>query len=118
MRFQGSWTVWPSNHKPAEPWRQALARLGLSIALARKRRWVTQETMAAGAGVKPGTYRRVERGDPRVAMEVYARILGELGGAGALGRLLDPRRDERSLRMEADHQPIRIRIQRAPAGQR
>ncbi len=55
-----------------------LEQLGHRIRLARLRRRFSAELVAARAGISRKTLQRVERGDPAVAMGIYARVLQAL----------------------------------------
>ncbi len=56
-----------------------LRGLGEHIRRARLRRAYTAETVAQRAGISRKTLYRVERGDPAVALGIYARVLQALG---------------------------------------
>lgn len=53
--------------------------LGEHIRKARLRRAYSAETVAQRAGISRKTLFRVERGDPAVALGIYARVLQALG---------------------------------------
>lgn len=55
-----------------------LAGLGENIKKARLRRAYSSETVAQRAGISRKTLYRVERGDPAVALGIYARVLQTL----------------------------------------
>ena len=57
----------------------ALASLGENIQLARKRRGYTQTLMSIRTGLSRHTIRKIERGDPGVAIGHYISTLGVLG---------------------------------------
>ena len=74
-----------------------LAGIGDNIRKARLRRSYSSETVAQRAGVARKTLYRVERGDPAVALGIYARVLqalrlesdlGTIAADDALGRKL------------------------------
>ena len=52
-----------------------LEQVGVNLKLARLRRKYSAETVAQRAGVSRKTVYRVERGDPAVALGIYARVL-------------------------------------------
>jgi len=54
---------------------QNLALMGEQIMLARKRRHLSMQDVADRATVTRLTVSRVEKGDPSVAMGIYARVL-------------------------------------------
>ena len=47
-------------------------KLGRDIALARRKRGLTVQMVTERVGVSRGTYLRIEKGDPSVAVGVYA----------------------------------------------
>jgi transcriptional regulator with XRE-family HTH domain len=55
-----------------------MAGLGENIRKARLRRAYSSETVAQRAGITRKTLYRVERGDPAVALGIYARVLQAL----------------------------------------
>ena len=55
-----------------------LAGLGANLRKARLRRAYSSETVAQRAGITRKTLYRVERGDPAVALGIYARVLQAL----------------------------------------
>jgi DNA-binding XRE family transcriptional regulator len=74
-----------------------MAGLGGNIKRARLRRAYSSETLAQRAGIARKTLYRVERGDPSVALGIYARVLqglrlendlGSVAADDALGRKL------------------------------
>jgi len=80
--------------------RQALARLGAALAIARRRRRESQRRWAARLGVSAPTVVRMERGDPSVGAGIYATALWMIGRAGALGELAAPEHDRGALELE------------------
>jgi len=96
------------------PTRRALAKLGQDLATARRKRHFTVAMMMERMGVATNTYRRVEKGDPTVAIGAYAMALFVLGLGSALGDLVDPRRDEVGLQLEEARLPKRVRLKTTP----
>lgn len=94
--------------------RRALAKLGQDLATARRKRHFTVAMMVERMGVATNTYRRVEKGDPTVAMGAYAMALFVLGFGNALGDLIDPRRDDIGLQLDEARLPKRVRVTKAP----
>jgi hypothetical protein len=70
--------------------------------------------MAERLGVAKTTYARVERGDPTVAMGVYAMALFVMGFGEALGDIVDTSRDEQGLLLDAERVPKRVRVRKEP----
>jgi transcriptional regulator with XRE-family HTH domain len=87
-----------------------IANVGENIKKARLRRSYSSETVAQRAGITRKTLYRVERGDPGVALGVYARVLqalrlendlGSVAADDALGRKLQDARLERAPKQSA-----------------
>lgn len=89
--------------------RKALRKLGADIQGARKRRRLTMTIVAERAFISRNTLTRVERGDPAVALGIYATVLFVLGLAERVGDLADPLTDSVGLSLEADRLPQRAR---------
>ena len=89
--------------------RRALKKLGGDISLARKKRSLTALMMAERIGVAKSTCFKVEKGDPSVSLGTYAMALFVLGFGEALGDLLDMRRDDQGLLLDAERLPQRVR---------
>jgi transcriptional regulator with XRE-family HTH domain len=96
------------------PTRRALAKLGQDVATARRKRNFTIAMMVERMGVATNTYRRVEKGDPTVAMGAYAMALFVLGLGTALGELVDPKADEVGLQLDEARLPKRVRVKPSP----
>lgn len=94
--------------------KRALTKLGSDVALARKKRSLTAMMMAERLGVAKSTYLKVERGDPSVALGTYAMTFFVLGFGEALGEILDARRDDQGLMLDAERMPQRVRTPKAP----
>lgn len=74
------------------------------------------ELMAERALVGRNTIARVERGDPRVSMGIYATVLFVLGLADGLSQLADASIDRIGLDLEEEHLPQRIRSSQSKGG--
>lgn len=90
------------------PVRQSLAQLGQSLALARRRRKISTQSMAERIGVSTATLRRLERGDPSVALGTFARALLVLGTLPRLNELASSAADELGLALMDQAVPKRI----------
>jgi DNA-binding XRE family transcriptional regulator len=64
-----------------------MAGVGENIKKARLRRSYSSETVAQRAGITRKTLYRVERGDPAVALGIYARVLQTLRLESDLGSI-------------------------------
>jgi REP element-mobilizing transposase RayT len=58
---------------------------------------------------------RIEEGDPRVGMRIYAAVLHALGLLDGLGQLADPSRDRVGQALVDAELPAHIRLRRSPA---
>ena len=94
--------------------RRSLGKLGADVATARRKRNLTVEMMAERVGVAKTTYLKVEKGAPSVSMGIYAMALFVLGFGDAIGDIVDPRRDDVGLLLDADRLPKRVRPKKAP----
>ena len=96
------------------PVRKSLAKFGADIAIARRKRSLTVMMMAERVGVSKGTYLRAEKGDPTVAMGVYAMALFTLGFGTIFADVVDASSDERGLLLDEQRLPKRVRVKREP----
>jgi DNA-binding XRE family transcriptional regulator len=94
--------------------RRSLTKFGADLALARRKRHLTTAMMCERLGVAKSTYVRVEKGDPRVSMGVYAMALFVLGFGEAFGDLVDASRDQQGLLLDAERVPKRVRPMKEP----
>jgi len=94
--------------------KRSLAKLGGDIALARRKRRLTTRMMSERLAVSKSTYARVEKGDPKVSLGIYAMALFVLGFGDALGTLVDPGKDEQGLLLDAERLPKRVRVRKEP----
>ena len=94
--------------------RRSLVKFGDDLARARRKRRLTVAMMAERMGVGAGTYSRLERGDPTVAMGAYAMALFVLGFGGALGDVADVRRDDVGLQLDEERLPKRVHVKKFP----
>ncbi len=88
--------------------RQALAKLGEDIAVARKKRRISTVSMAERAFISRGTLYKLERGDPSVSMGIYATVLSILGLVDGLGDVADRRSDTLGLDIDEDRLPTKV----------
>ncbi len=99
--------------------RDALRKLGDDLSIARRRRRISVQAMAERTFTSRATIARVERGDPRVSMAIYASVLFTLGLIDRLVELAEPELDELAGELDLDRLPRRIRGPRkAPGGAR
>lgn len=86
----------------------ALKKLGTDLASARKRRRISTLDMANRLQVSRPTLKKIERGDPSVAIGSYALALEVFGMAKRLADLASARHDEEGLALETKRLPKRI----------
>ena len=87
----------------------ALRKLGADIRDARRRRRITTAMMAERAMISRMTLNKVEKGNSKVTLGVYATVLYVLGMTDRLGDLADLRHDEVGLGLADEQLPTRIR---------
>ncbi|KQQ85682.1 helix-turn-helix transcriptional regulator [Aureimonas sp. Leaf324] len=80
----------------------SLVLFGAHLRTARQRRDESLRTMAARIGTSIPTLRRMEAGDPKVAIGVYATALWIFGKASTLGDILEPASDEYATMLDVD----------------
>ncbi len=91
------------------PVARALKKLGHDLALARRRRKFTQESMAERLQTSVSTLRRLEKGDSRISIGLVAQSLFVLGELEKINGLLDTANDEIGLSLMNEQLPQRIR---------
>ena len=96
------------------PIARAVAKVGRDLALARRRRRLTQASLAERAGIARKTLTRLETGDGHVSLENLARVLFVLGEIAQLEQLLDTRADHAGLLMMDEQLPERVRPRKTP----
>lgn len=94
------------------PVRRALAKLGQDIRDARLRRRIPVAVAAERASISRTTLNRLEKGDPGVALGIYATVLFVLGMLERLAALADVRHDTLGLQLDEERLPKRIRTRR------
>jgi transcriptional regulator with XRE-family HTH domain len=87
----------------------ALVRIGADIALARKRRGLTQARLATAADITLPSLRAIERGNPTTGIGLYFTVLWALGLEQEFLHLVDTSRDRVGLTLEASRAPQRVR---------
>ena len=100
------------------PVRHALRKLGHDIRDARRRRRIPVTIAAERASISRTTLVKIEKGDPGVALGIYATVLFVMGMVERLADLADPKDDAVGLQLEEEHLPQRIRGARKPKGTR
>ncbi|MGC7403228.1 helix-turn-helix domain-containing protein [Pandoraea pneumonica] len=100
-----------SRSTPA-PVNRALTKLGADLALARRRRRLTQASMAERIQTSVATLRRMEHGDARIPIGLIAQAFFVLGEVDKLSHLLDTANDEIGLGLMNEQVPKRVRVKR------
>ncbi|MBS0599039.1 MAG: helix-turn-helix transcriptional regulator [Proteobacteria bacterium] len=88
---------------------RAIRKLGGDISLARRRRHITQASLAERMGASLSTVRRMEKGDARIPIHFFARALHVFGEIQALEHLLDTPNDAIGLTLMDERLPQRVR---------
>lgn len=86
-----------------------LRKLGSDLALARRRRHITQASLAERMQTSVATIRRMEKGDSGVSIGSIAQALFVFGELEKLGTLLDTANDEIGLMLMNEQVPKRVR---------
>ncbi|MEZ0603700.1 helix-turn-helix domain-containing protein [Paraburkholderia sp. IW21] len=94
------------------PVARALKKLGSDLALARRRRRLTQASLAERIQTSVATLRRMEHGDERIPIGTIARAFLVLGELGQINGLLDTAADDIGLTLMNQQLPQRIRKKR------
>jgi len=98
------------------PVERAILKLGSDISLARRRRHISQASLAERMGASLSTVRRMEKGDGRVPIHFFARALHVFGEIRALEQLLDTASDEIGLTLMDENLPKRVRSKSGLSG--
>ena len=107
-----------SRTRPAPlPVLRAIEKLGGDIALARRRRRISQASLAERIGASLSTVKRMESGDIRVPVHFIARALYVFGEIGRLSQLLDTGEDAIGLSLMDEQLPRRIRARKRTPSQ-
>lgn len=91
------------------PVARALVKLGHDLSLARRRRMLTQESMAERIQTSVATLRRLEKGDPRIPIGTIAQAFFVLGELNKITGMLDTASDEIGLTLMNEQLPQRVR---------
>lgn len=95
------------------PVQRAALKLGNDINRARRRRRLSQQSLAERAGVGLSTIKRLEKGDARLQLHVLGRVLLVFGEIAQLSQLLDTGLDDIGLALMDDQLPQRIRARKS-----
>ena len=114
MKFAESFKESQKSDKPKSlpvpsPVERAILKLGRDLSLARRRRRISQESLALRIGASISTVKRMEKGDMRIPLHFVGRTLYVFGELEKLNALLDSSRDEIGLSLADEQLPQRIR---------
>ena len=98
------------------PVERAILKLGDDISLARRRRHISQASLAERMGASLSTVRRMEKGDLRVPIHFFARALHVFGEIQSLENLLDTAMDDSGLTLMDENLPKRVRSKAGTSG--
>ena len=98
------------------PVERAIQKLGVDLSLARRRRHISQASLAERIGASLNTVKRMEKGEPRVPLHFVARTLHVFGDIERLSQLLDTGVDQIGLVLMDAQLPKRIRARKTPGG--
>lgn len=88
---------------------QASRKLGERVRLARIRRRMTQEELAAACGITRKTLYAIEKGSSATTVGTLFSVLWKLGLLESTAELAHPDHDEHGKVLEAARQPKRVR---------
>jgi ribosome-binding protein aMBF1 (putative translation factor) len=91
------------------PVERAITKLGNDLALARRRRHISQESLATRIGASLSTVKRMEKGDMRIPLHFIARALHVFGELERLTSLIDTAKDDIGLTLADAQLPQRVR---------
>lgn len=107
--------IMPTPHNPTAAVRRALRKLGGDIREARLRRHLPMEVVASRAFTTRATLQRIEQGDTRVGVGIYASVLHALGLLDGLAGLADFASDDVGKALAAAELPQRARLRKVKA---
>ena len=91
------------------PVERAILKLGNDLSLARRRRRISQASLAERIGASLSTIKRMENGDVRVPLHFIARAIYVFGELDGFSKLLDTARDDIGLTLMDEQLPQRVR---------
>ena len=101
-----------SNAPLPTPVARALKKLGSDLALARRRRRLTQASLAERIQTSVASLRRMEHGDARIPIGTIVKAFHILGELDKINLLLDTATDDIGLTLMNQQLPLRIRKKR------
>ena len=104
----------PTPHHPPAAVRRILRKLGADIHDARRRRRLPMAVVAERAFTSRSTLQKVEAGDAKVSIGIYAAVLQALGLLDGLGEVADIAGDSVGQALASAELPMRVRLRRPP----
>ncbi len=98
------------------PVERAIRKLGSDVSLARRRRHISQASLAERIGASISTIRRMEQGDVRVPIHFFARTMQIFGVLDRLSNMIDTAQDDIGLMLMDEQLPQRIRKRKNLSG--
>ncbi len=98
------------------PVERAIRKLGSDVSLARRRRHISQASLAERIGASVSTIRRMEQGDARVPIHFFARTMQVFGVLDRLSNMIDTAQDDIGLMLMDKQLPQRIRTRKNSSG--
>ena len=98
------------------PVERAIRKLGSDVSLARRRRHISQASLAERIGASVSTIRRMEQGDVRVPIHFFARAMQIFGVLDRLSNMMDTAQDDIGLMLMDEQLPQRIRKRKNLSG--
>ena len=95
------------------PVARAIEKIGADLSLARRRRQLSQASVAVRIGASTMTVRRMEQGAPRIALQYLARALHLFAELERLNTLLDSSHNSLGLSLMDEKLPQRVRARKA-----
>ncbi|MCY4284748.1 MAG: helix-turn-helix domain-containing protein [Thiotrichales bacterium] len=108
----------PTPHNPTATVRRALRKLGADIRDARRRRRLPMAVVAERAFTSRSTLQRVEAGDTRVSIGIYAGVLQALGLLDGLSRVADIVNDSVGQALASAELPRHVHLRRSVGSSR
>lgn len=94
------------------PVERAMRQAGHNLALARRRRHLSQDALAERIGASVNTIRRMEDGHPGTALQHFVRALQVFGELDKFENLMDTAQDSVGLTLMDEKLPQRVRTPR------
>jgi transcriptional regulator with XRE-family HTH domain len=108
----------PTPHNPSAAVRRALRKLGADIHDARRRRKLPMAVVAERAFTSRSTLQKVEAGNTKVSISIYAAVLQALGLLEGLTQVADIGNDTVGQVLASADLPKHIHLKRSPGSSR